>query len=95
MLAGRTNHAVTAVPASDSRDAASANRDVRFARALVATVVLATAIRLLYVLTDDRPFVGGDGFASSLEAHRFADGLGYTSAMGEVGAPWRITRRVG
>ena len=52
-----------------------------------ATVALAAVIRLAYVLTDDRPFVGGDGFAYSLEAHRFADGSPYTSVLGDVGAP--------
>jgi 4-amino-4-deoxy-L-arabinose transferase-like glycosyltransferase len=49
---------------------------------LLAIVALGAAIRLAYVWSDDRPFVGGDGFDYSLSGVRLADGLGYTDARG-------------
>jgi 4-amino-4-deoxy-L-arabinose transferase-like glycosyltransferase len=75
------------VAATGSHGRAAAWHDVRFAGALVATVAVAAVIRLSYVLTDHRPFVGGDGFEFMLEAHRFADGFPYTSGLGYVGTP--------
>jgi 4-amino-4-deoxy-L-arabinose transferase-like glycosyltransferase len=49
---------------------------------LIAIVVLGAAIRLGYVLNDDRVLIGGDGFSYSREGIRLADGLGYTSHYG-------------
>lgn len=46
------------------------------------------AIRLAYVLTDDRLLPGGDGFAYHFEALRVADGRGYTTWQpGAAGEP--------
>jgi hypothetical protein len=86
MRHGRPRKAGTPVWAASSRDA-TAGYDARFIRALAASVALAAIIRLLYVLTDERGYVGGDGFTYSLEAHRFADGHVYTSGTGDVAAP--------
>jgi 4-amino-4-deoxy-L-arabinose transferase-like glycosyltransferase len=54
----------------------------RFGVGLVAVVAVGAAIRLAYVLSDDRPWVGGDGFNYSIESLRLADGLGYTNVNG-------------
>jgi len=54
---------------------------------VAAVVALAAAIRLAYVATDGRAWVGGDGLSYHFEALRLADGLGYTSGWGDVGAP--------
>jgi 4-amino-4-deoxy-L-arabinose transferase-like glycosyltransferase len=60
--------------------------DRRFAPGVAAAVALAAVVRLVYVLTDDRLLVGGDGFTYHAEAIRLADGLGYTSVF-NGGAP--------
>ncbi len=49
-------------------------------------VGIAAAVRLRYVYTDRRWWVGGDGFDYHFSALRLADGLGYTSAFGDIGA---------
>ena len=61
--------------------------EARFARLLAGIVGLGAAVRLLYVLTDHRPLIGGDGLAYRLDALRIADGQGYTSGFGNVGTP--------
>ena len=50
--------------------------EARFARLLAGIVGLDEAVRLLYVLTDHRPLIGGDGLAYRLDALRIADGQG-------------------
>lgn len=70
--------------------AAETRRDVwerRFFPSLIAATALAAAIRLYYVLTDDRWVIRGDGFDYFLSALRLADGGGYTRAWGQIGAP--------
>ncbi|CAA0111787.1 Uncharacterised protein [Halioglobus japonicus] len=62
---------------------------IRFGPALAASLIVGGLIRLLYILivfgaTD--PALGGDGLSYHLEALRLADGLGYTSAMWDIGA---------
>lgn len=61
-----------------------------FLLVLAAIVVVGAGIRFLYVPSDDRISgffpIGGDGLSYHLEAQRWADGLGYTSAFGDVGA---------
>ena len=47
--------------------------------ALSGAVVLGAAIRLLYVLTDDRTVIGGDGYTYHADALRLGAGLGYTT----------------
>jgi 4-amino-4-deoxy-L-arabinose transferase-like glycosyltransferase len=59
----------------------------RFGLLLGAAVALGAAVRLTYVLTDERVVIGGDGFDYHASALRLADGHGYTSAFGDVGAP--------
>jgi 4-amino-4-deoxy-L-arabinose transferase-like glycosyltransferase len=61
--------------------------DRHFRSALVAAVALGATVRLLYVLTDRRGIIGGDGFLYHLSAWRLADGLGYTSPGANLGAP--------
>lgn len=51
----------------------------RFWRWVGAAVAVGLAIRLAYILTDDRLLPGGDGFAYHFEALRVADGRGYTT----------------
>jgi 4-amino-4-deoxy-L-arabinose transferase-like glycosyltransferase len=58
-----------------------------FRHMVAAAVALGAAIRLAYVAVDDRVFIGGDAFSYHFEALRLADGLGYTSSFGDVGAP--------
>ena len=53
--------------------------DQNFGWMLGALVALGAAVRLTYVLTDSRVWIGGDGFDYHLSALRLADGLGYTS----------------
>jgi 4-amino-4-deoxy-L-arabinose transferase-like glycosyltransferase len=59
----------------------------RFGVLLGAAVALGAVVRLSYVLTDKRYIIGGDGFDYHFSALRLADGHGYTSALGNVGAP--------
>jgi 4-amino-4-deoxy-L-arabinose transferase-like glycosyltransferase len=74
----RADSTLRAQPPHDRRPRA----EERFAALLIAIVVLGAAIRLGYVLNDDRVLIGGDGFSYSLEGIRLADGLGYTSHFG-------------
>jgi hypothetical protein len=55
---------------------------------IVAAVGLGALVRLLYLFHAAPDWVGGDGFDYHLVAHRLADGLGYTAAMGNVGAEY-------
>ena len=67
---------------------AQPSRTERLFRPLLgATLALAATVRVVYVLVDDRVQPGGDGFSYHFEAIRLADGLGYTSAFGDVGQP--------
>ncbi len=59
----------------------------QFGGMLGAVVALGAAVRLTYVLTDHRKLIGGDGYDYHLSALRLADGLGYTVAFGDLGAP--------
>lgn len=59
----------------------------RFWPILVPITLLAAIIRLVYILTDDRQFIGFDGFDYRLSALRLADGFGYTSAVGHGAVP--------
>jgi 4-amino-4-deoxy-L-arabinose transferase-like glycosyltransferase len=65
---------------------AAPTADRPFVRSLLLAILVGAFIRFGYVLADDRFLVGGDGFTYHLEALRLADGLGYTSAFGDVGA---------
>ena len=47
--------------------------------ALGAAVALGAIIRLLYVFTDARAVIGGDGYTYHADALRLGDGLGYTT----------------
>ena len=67
--------------------ATSSSIERRFGWLLGAVVALGAAVRLVYVLTDHRPLIGGDGYDYHLSALRLADGLGYTQAFGVQGSP--------
>lgn len=71
-------------PMDASVDATARGRS--FSVGVAGALLLGLAVRLAYVLTDDRWLIGGDGFAYMLDARRIADGLGYTSGIGDVGA---------
>jgi 4-amino-4-deoxy-L-arabinose transferase-like glycosyltransferase len=60
--------------------------DAQFWLSVAFSVVLGGALRFAYLFHGAPVFVLGDGFAYYLEASRIADGLGYTSAIGDVGA---------
>jgi hypothetical protein len=66
--------------------ASTARANKRFWLALAAAVALGAAVRFTYLLHGAPTFVLGDGFSYNLEALRLADGLGYTSPIGDVGA---------
>ncbi|HET8619433.1 MAG TPA: glycosyltransferase family 39 protein [Acidimicrobiales bacterium] len=55
---------------------------------VLAAVGLGAAVRFLYLFHAAPTWVGGDGFDYHLVAHRLADGLGYTAAMGNAGAEY-------
>ena len=61
--------------------------DRRFGWMLGAVVAVGAAVRLIYVLTDHRKIIRGDGYDYHYSALRLADGLGYTQAFGQQGAP--------
>lgn len=55
---------------------------------ILAAVGLGALVRFLYLFHAAPAWVLGDGFDYYLVAHRLADGLGYTAAMGDVGAEY-------
>ena len=63
-----------------------ARPEARFWLVVMSAVALGAAVRFVYLFHAAPTFVGGDGFSYYLEALRIADGLGYTSALGDVGA---------
>jgi Dolichyl-phosphate-mannose-protein mannosyltransferase len=65
---------------------AGAQGDTWFWLAIALAVALGAVVRFTYLFRGAPTLVLGDGFSYSLEALRIADGLGYTSAMGDVGA---------
>ena len=58
----------------------------RFWLGVAAAVVLGAAVRFVYLFHAAPAWVLGDGFDYHLRALRLADGLGYTSALGNAGA---------
>jgi 4-amino-4-deoxy-L-arabinose transferase-like glycosyltransferase len=60
--------------------------DRRFCIGVAAAVALGAVVRFVYLFHGGPVVVLGDGFAYRLEASRIADGLGYTSALGDIGA---------
>jgi 4-amino-4-deoxy-L-arabinose transferase-like glycosyltransferase len=77
--------ATTMPPGPGGRSGAAADRTflgLRFGPALGLATLLALAVRLAYVLTDDRTVVGGDGYWYHVVGLRLADGHGYTFAFG-------------
>jgi Dolichyl-phosphate-mannose-protein mannosyltransferase len=58
----------------------------RFWVALGAAVAVGAVIRFTYLFHGAPVFPIGDGFSYHLEALRIADGLGYTSPVGDIGA---------
>jgi 4-amino-4-deoxy-L-arabinose transferase-like glycosyltransferase len=60
--------------------------DGRFWLAVTSAVVLGAVIRFVYLFHAAPTLVLGDGFSYHFEAQRIADGLGYTSPLGDLGA---------
>jgi 4-amino-4-deoxy-L-arabinose transferase-like glycosyltransferase len=60
--------------------------DTRFWIGIASAVVLGAVVRIAYLVHGAPVLVLGDGFGYHFEASRIADGLGYTSAIGDVGA---------
>jgi 4-amino-4-deoxy-L-arabinose transferase-like glycosyltransferase len=63
-----------------------ASPDARFRLGVVSAVALGAAARFVYLFLGAPSSVGGDGFDYHFSALRLADGLGYTAALGDVGA---------
>jgi 4-amino-4-deoxy-L-arabinose transferase-like glycosyltransferase len=63
-----------------------AEADKRFWLGVGSAVALGAVVRLTYLFHGAPRMVLGDGFGYHLEALRIADGLGYTSPLGDVGA---------
>lgn len=61
--------------------------DGRFWLGILAAVGLGAVVRFVYLFGAAPSPVAGDGFAYRLAGLRLADGLGYTVAIGDVGAP--------
>jgi Dolichyl-phosphate-mannose-protein mannosyltransferase len=74
-------------PAPSTEDAGTA-RDARFWVAVGSAVVVGAVVRFVYLFRSAPIFVASDGFIYHEEALRIADGLGYTSPIGDVGAEW-------
>jgi hypothetical protein len=59
--------------------------DMRFRRGILGAVALGAVIRFTYLFAAAPTEVGGDGLDYHLSARRLADGLGYTTAIGQTG----------
>ena len=73
-------------PTPPSEPSSPAEPDARFWLAVLSAVALGAAVRFAYLLHGAPKLVLGDGFGYHLEALRIADGQGYTSPLGDVGA---------
>jgi 4-amino-4-deoxy-L-arabinose transferase-like glycosyltransferase len=62
------------------------NSERRFWFGVASAITIGAAVRFTYLLHGAPGFVLGDGFGYHFEALRIADGLGYTSPMGDLGA---------
>jgi Dolichyl-phosphate-mannose-protein mannosyltransferase len=60
--------------------------DTRFWLAIASAVALGAVVRFIYLFHGAPVLVLGDGFGYYGEALRVADGLGYTSSFGDIGA---------
>jgi Dolichyl-phosphate-mannose-protein mannosyltransferase len=60
--------------------------DAQFWLAILSAVGVGATVRITYLFHGAPALVLGDGFTYHFEALRIADGLGYTSAVGDVGA---------
>jgi hypothetical protein len=58
----------------------------RFWIGVATAVTVGAIVRFAYLFHGAPGFVGGDGFGYFLDARRVADGLGYTSSIGDIGA---------
>jgi 4-amino-4-deoxy-L-arabinose transferase-like glycosyltransferase len=74
-------------PASRTGDAGTA-RDARFCVAVTAAVAVGAVVRFRYLAHGAPVLVHSDGGTYWGEAVRIADGLGYTSPIGNVGEEW-------
>jgi hypothetical protein len=75
------------LPPADATGARSRmSPDSWFWLGVASAVALGATARFVYLSHGAPAFVGGDGFDYHLSALRLADGLGYTSAFGDVGA---------
>jgi hypothetical protein len=62
--------------------------DTRFWLCMLGAVAVGSVVRFVYLFHAAPVWVMGDGFDYHLQAHRIADGLGYTSAFGVQGQPY-------
>jgi hypothetical protein len=73
-------------PAETTGTPSPGKADVRFWLAVASAVALGAVVRFAYLFHGAPAWVLGDGFSYPLEAQRIADGLGYTSPAGDIGA---------
>jgi Dolichyl-phosphate-mannose-protein mannosyltransferase len=71
-----------------ARMAPGAQADRGFWLGVASGMALGAAVRFAYLFHGAPVLVASDGFTYYFEALRIADGLGYTSPIGEVGAEW-------
>jgi 4-amino-4-deoxy-L-arabinose transferase-like glycosyltransferase len=90
MEAGTTVDAEPLQPDAPAEEArarqSSAKADHRFWLGVVSAVALGAAVRFTYLFHGAPTWVLGDGLDYHLSALRLADGLGYTSSFGDIGA---------
>jgi 4-amino-4-deoxy-L-arabinose transferase-like glycosyltransferase len=74
--------------AAPSTADADTGRDARFWLSVGSAVAVGTVVRFTYLFHGAPALVHSDGFTYHHEALRIADGLGYTSPIGDLGEEW-------
>jgi 4-amino-4-deoxy-L-arabinose transferase-like glycosyltransferase len=78
--------ALEPAPAAPNAGGPSVERtDRRFWVGIAGAVALGAAVRFAYLFHGAPRLAGGDGFGYHFDALRLADGLGYTSSLGNIG----------
>ena len=80
------DHQARLTPVPETPSLVSADR--RFWLGVASAVAFGAAVRFIYLFHGAPVLVASDGFTYHFEALRIADGLGYTSPIGDVGAEW-------
>lgn len=73
-------------PAGPATERRRWDPDSQFRLGLASAVAVGAIVRFVYLYRTAPALVLGDGYDYHLSALRLADGLGYTSAVGDVGA---------